>query len=44
MNDRNQVRTYVYDAIDQITAASYVTNNLAMRNVAYQYDPVGNRQ
>jgi YD repeat-containing protein len=44
MNDRNQVRTYSYDAINQLTGVGYVTNNLAMRNVSYQYDPVGNRQ
>jgi RHS repeat-associated protein len=36
--------TYSYDAIDQLTGVGYVVNNLAMRNVSYQYDPVGNRQ
>ena len=36
--------SYSYDTIDQITGARYVTNGLSMRNVSYQYDPVGNRQ
>jgi RHS repeat-associated protein len=35
--------SYSYDAADQLTGATYSTNNLVVRTVFYSYDAAGNR-